>query len=390
MQVDYSKYADKVKFWKASIENVKDFVGTSPPSVFVGRFGFPKVFVGILSPPHHDGNASLLDAPEMWYEQKAGISDILNYRGQMVYSRFSSNVKNARGRLMDVTQEVAMAKRSADVEIELAKNPIFKFDFNRWTQPIGNPAPVADASLVENPSTQNKVEYLVSDTDTKAQEAVVELFKHDIPVSQIQKIFSVGLLGLKTQRKLVPTRWSITAVDDIISKSLISKILDYQQTGEIRLFHNEYLGNHYEILVIPGHYQLELVEIWNVDTQPSIGQDYEDYWLRETYASNTHGAFYSSRYAVGSYLEKIKRQASVLIVREILPSYDVPMGIWQLRETVKDAFNKPYEKFDTVNQAVSRICQRLISKGRWIHRSKLLNAIKQPTLRKFTETGSWH
>jgi hypothetical protein len=228
---------------------------------------------------------------------------------------------------------------------------------------------------------------LVSDTDVKAQQAVAELFSHNIPVSQIQKIFSVGLLGLKTQRRLVPTRWSITAVDDIISKMLISKILDYPQVDEVRLFHNEYLGNHYEILVVPGHYQMELVEVWNVDTQPLIGQDYENYWLREMYASNTHGAFYSSRYAVGLYLEKIKRQASVLIVREILPSYDAPIGIWQLRETVKDAFNKPYERFNTVEQAVNRICQRLISKGRWIPKSKLLKALKQPTLRKFVGHG---
>ncbi|TAL48312.1 hypothetical protein EPN87_00860 [archaeon] len=384
MKIDYSKYAGKVEFWKGVVEKAKNFTGTSPPSVFVGRFGFPKVFVGILSPTQHESNAGVLDSPEDWYRNRASIGDILGYRGQMVYSRFVSDV-NAGSKLLDVTQQVAMAKSPADVEIELAKNPVFKFDFDKWSQPIGNPAPIMNASLASNPSTKAKVDYLISDMDAKAQDAVVELSSR-VPMSQLQKIFSVGLLGTKSQRKLVPTRWAITAVDDMVSKALVEKILDYPEVDGIMLFHNEYLGNHYEILVLPGNYQMELVEIWNVDNpQPSIDQDYENYWLRETYASTTGGAFYSSRYAVGMHLEKIKRQASVLIVREVRPSYDVPMGIWQLREAVKDAFNQQHEKFGTVEQAVARICSRLVSKDKWVNESKLLKLLKtQSTLRKFT------
>src|SRR5574338_1404076 len=39
--------------------------GSSPPSVFVGSFGYPKVGVGPMVPPIH-GDTSLLDAPERW------------------------------------------------------------------------------------------------------------------------------------------------------------------------------------------------------------------------------------------------------------------------------------------------------------------------------------
>ena len=43
-----------------------DFLnGSSPPSVFVGSYGYPKVGVGPMVPPIH-GNTTLLDSPESW------------------------------------------------------------------------------------------------------------------------------------------------------------------------------------------------------------------------------------------------------------------------------------------------------------------------------------
>ena len=43
----------------------KDVGGSSPPSVFVGRFGYPTVDIGPLLPQEY-GDTSLLDTPERW------------------------------------------------------------------------------------------------------------------------------------------------------------------------------------------------------------------------------------------------------------------------------------------------------------------------------------
>lgn len=380
MKIDYSKVTDKTKFWKQVIENVKDFTGTSPPSIFIGRHSYPKIFVGILSPPQLQENAEILDSPEKWYEQKASIDQILNYRGQMIYSQFSSDVKRPKGKLVDVLQELAISKKSADVEINLMKNPKFNFTFSDWFAPVGNPAPLVNAKLVTNPVVERKVDYLISDHDIKAQQAVSELYKHNLPVSRIQKIFSAGLLGLPIQRKFVPTRWSITAVDDIIGKILTEKIKTYQEIDEIFLFRNNYLANYFEILLIPGIYQYELIEAWDVDkSKPMLGSDYEPQLGRKEYANVTGGAFYAAKLSIMEYLEKIKRQAAILVVREVRPEYYAPVGVWKIRETVKDAFNKPYEKFDSIEQAIKSICGRLIIKEKWIIESKLLRTLKEQT-----------
>jgi hypothetical protein len=277
------KILERAKFWKSTVEAAKNFTGTSPPSVFVGRAFFPKVYVGILSPPSQQATADLLDSPEKWYQNKATIDQIVGYRGQLIYSRFRSDVHSFKGKLLEVTQEVAMSRRPADVEIELKKNPKFQFSFDPWiTTPIGNPAPILQARLAENPSVERRVDYLVSDVDIKATNAVKDLYLHNLPVSRIQKIFSAGLLGVQIERKLVPTRWSVTAVDDIVGKILMSQVKDYQELGEIRLFSNEYIGNHYEILLLPETYQYELIECWTAFGSAEFYSDYEPYWEGRT------------------------------------------------------------------------------------------------------------
>src|SRR3989344_501164 len=369
----------KLQFWQKTIEATKNFTGSSPPSVFVGDFGYPKVNMGILAPPQQqeDVQAAVLDSPESWYGSRATLEQIFAHRSQLIYSRFKSDIHSQSGRFVDVAKEVAAAKKPTDVEIHLKKQPRFLFAHDIVSTPIGNPAQIISARLTENASVEKKVDYLISDVDIKANTAVLELYKHKLPTTRIQKVFSAGLLGMQVERRFVPTRWSITAVDDIISKRLREKIKENQELGEIKLFFNEYIGNRYYVLLLPGAYQFELIEFWQGKWgMPEISDDYENFWGRKDYANRTHGAFYSGRLAVCEYLDKIKRQAAALIVREITSEYSLPVGIWQLRESVRDAFNKPQESFATLQQAIARIESRMKLRSGWQERSELLKSYK--------------
>jgi hypothetical protein len=101
---------EKLRYWQKTIEATKDFTGTSPPSVFVGSYEYPKVWVGVLSPPVQQPSTSILDSPETWFKNRSTIEQILSLRGELVYSRFKSDVNSGKGKLVDVVQEVAMAK----------------------------------------------------------------------------------------------------------------------------------------------------------------------------------------------------------------------------------------------------------------------------------------
>ena len=364
-----------------------NFSGSSPPELFVGRFNYPYVFTGILSPPYYDEEAFKLGYCESWFKERLPIEDILKNRSSMVYSRFVTNVKNPKGKLLDVLQEVSMATKPCSVEFHLKKKPTIRISLDSSMPPIGNPAPLKKAELEENPSIPKKVDYLVSDNEIKAGTALIELYKDNISVTSMIKLLSAGLLGIKIQRKLTPTRWSVTAVDNLISLNLMKKIKNYPLINDFLVFHDEYIGNHYEILLMPKEFSFEVLEAkmpgscWNKGLNPYIVGDYESHFGRKTYAENVTGAYYANRLACAEYLEKIRRQASVLILREAREEYWAPCGVGILREVSRNAFRKKAIKFNNLKEALDNMNSRLkLPIGRFVEKSKLIRDHKQQKL----------
>ncbi len=363
-----------------------EFSGSSPPEIFVGRYGYPKVFTGILAPAEL-GETSHLSMPEEWHAEKADILKILSYRSKLIYSRFQSNIKEVRkgnNKLLGVMQEVSLASKPVSLEFKLKKRPQLRMQLDMHNPVIGNPAPLVKARLTQNPAVAKKVDYLTADVDIKAGQAIQELYKAKIPVSNVIKILSAGMLGLKIQRKLVPIRWAVTAADSTISKQLIEKIKFYPQTSEFLLFHSSYVGNYYEVLLLPGEFSFEVIEakmpgsVWNPRGMGTfICADHEGYHGRKTYASNCGGGYYAPRLALAEYLDKIERQASCLVMRECRPEYWAPCGVGVLRETVRDALTKKPEHFATLKEALARAQTRLkLRIETFIKKSKLLHEYK--------------
>ena len=74
--------------------------------------------------------------------------------------------------------------------------------------------------LTSNPNTDTRVEKVVYDFDMKSVEGLNRLYKRGFNENVLSKLLSIGVLGLKKDRRLVPTRWSITASDDTVGKRI--------------------------------------------------------------------------------------------------------------------------------------------------------------------------
>jgi DNA repair protein NreA len=363
------------------------FSGSSPPEIFVGREGYPNVNTGILSPQYY-GDTEEMSMPEIWHARSFPIEKILNNRGQLIYSRFKSRIIDARksSKFLDAMREISLSDKSVSTEVHL-KNPAkVSINFDQSVPIIGNPAPLKKIRIEENPHIDRKVDYISSDTDNKAANSIKALYKLT-EVSNIIKILSAGMLGLKDKRKLVPTRWAVTATDDTISKSLLEKIRYYPEISEVLLFNAEYVGNHYEFLLLPDKFSFEVIEakmsgsVWNpFSTSTVVMQDNEGFNGRKNYASNVTGAYYSNRLALCEYLEKTKRQASCLVMRECRPEYYAPLGTGILRETSREAFAKLPERFNTIEEALTQAQSRMkLPTPMFKQRSQLLKEYKRQT-----------
>lgn len=366
--------------------NTKEVFGTSPPSVFVGRFGYPKVSIGPLVPSvliDEAQQAQQLDNPEFWIDKKCGIEEIIRMRTSLYRSKTEYLVNDARvpNGVLATTQELALSKKPIDTEVKLSRVPritkVASLDF--VSCPMGPGIEVVKAKLTENPIVPQKVDALVSDTDVKASVAIQELYKAGIPYTHVQRLLSIGLLGRAKNRKLVPTRWAITATDDQMGKMLMEKVRLYQEIGEYRVYSANFLGNYFHILLIPMIWAYEMLETWLKGAlwtfEPKTVSDWEPFEGRSSYADNISGAYYSARLSVLEYLEKISRQATAIVVREITDEYWAPLGVWVIRETVKKAMSTKPELFNSLNEAIEYISANSRVKS-WARNSKLIREIR--------------
>ena len=351
--------------------------GSSPPSVFVGSYGYPKVSVGPMVPPMH-GDTTLLDSPELWVGKS--LEEIVNFRLSLIRGIKNISINEPNGRYIENLHEVAMSSRPIDSELQFYKNPKPVAFIDGESAPFGPVGEVASAKF-SSTSSDKSIQRAYYDHDLKAQDAVVSLYNRGIEISKIQKCFSVGMFGKK--RKLVPTKWSITATDSIIAESLVSEILEFDLIDSCRVFSHDHLGNMFSVVLFPHRWLFENQEAWHTGNSIGFGSDIEDAKGID-HPPVTAGAFFAAKLGVAEYLLEKKCQASALVLREIRPEYAVPVGVWQIREAIRSAMkNEPYiaENFDDgITFAAKRMS---VSKSEWLSKGNMLSMLKQKSISDF-------
>jgi hypothetical protein len=369
----------KVNYFLKSVPLMasEDVSGFSPPSVFIGRIGYPHVYAGPLVPPV-DEDTSLFDMPEQWFGRT--MDEIVGFRSLLVRGKYRVHVQkfDEAGKIIEQTRELALAEKSVDMELNLTKKPRGSIFMDDEVQPFGPSAPIRDLHL-GNAKFEHRVEKAYRDTDLRAVHAVRELYSKGVMVTKIQRAFSVGAFGLEKNRRFVPTRWSITAVDDIIGKDLVREVKTFPEINEYRVYESVYLDNVFEILMIPAQWSYESMEawypgtVWNPNgTSTAIYSDWEGNNGRTTYAQ-IGGCYYSARLATCELLVKERRQATVIVLREARPGYIMPVGVWQVRENVRNAMRQKPFLFKTLEESLRFISSRFeIPLRRWVLQSELL------------------
>ncbi|MBC7128689.1 MAG: hypothetical protein H5T45_03040 [Thermoplasmatales archaeon] len=358
--------------------------GSSPPSIFVGRAGYPKVFAGPMVPPF-EGDTSPMDAPELWHNKS--IEEIVDFRMKLIRGKYLMNVFDVNEKIAGYLQEIAMAHKPVDMEVEFEKKPHGKIELYDDLPPHGPSAPIKKI-WIENPKVNPKIEKVYND-EMKAKEAVLWLYNEGVFVSAIQRALSAGLLGLN--RRLVPTRWGITAVDDMIGKEILEEVKSKAWINEYRVYFTKSLDNLWVVFMYPSCWQYELIEAWYPNTawNPAgkrivMYGDHEYFYGRSSYAS-IGGCYYAARLASAELLRKEGKQAGVIVMREIHPGYIMPVGVWNVRENVRSALRKEARKFSEIKEAILFISSLLhIPMKKWIESSELLkNLLMQRRLDEY-------
>ena len=359
----------------------RELDGSSPPGLFVGRFGYPKVSIGPLVTPVH-GDTLLLDTPEEWVGRS--VAEVVGFRTMLVRGTQRVKVTDAEAgiRLVDDVQTLALARESVEVEATFKRAPRGHLSLSEDQPPYGPTAPIEKVRL-DVRRIDHRLDRLASDTDANAGIAVNELYRSGVRVSRIQRAFSAGTLGRHGRRRLVPTRWSITAVDDILGKQNLEKVRHLPELSEWRVYRMTALDNRWLIAFLPGAFRYETIEAWYPQTLWNPGTtnviimgDHEGFQGRTTYAS-IGGCYYAARLAVSETMLRTGRQGGALILREVHPGEILPLGVWNVREHVRAALAQPPQvlgSLDDLHRVISETFA--IPLSRWQLQSSMLHAAR--------------
>ncbi len=354
-----------------------ELAGSSPPGLFVGRFGYPKVALGPLLSPEH-GSTELLDTPEEWVGRS--VQEVVSFRTGLVRGTTRIRVTDAERPIpmLEELQLLGIAGESVESEATFRRPPRGHLALSDSTPPFGPSAPIERVHL-DVRRVDPHLDRLSSDTDANARIAVGELYTRGVRVSRIQRAFSIGILGRHGRRRLVPTRWSITAVDDLLSKQNLEEVRSLPELSEILLYRYTALDNRWIIALLPGAYRYESIEAWYPNTlwNPSPSEfvvigDHEGHSGRTTYAS-IGGCYYAARLATSEGLLTLGRQAGVVVLREVHPGEILPLGVWNVREHVRATLRQPARSLGGMEELLSEIARFFaIPVDRWVPASALL------------------
>ena len=348
---------DKVK--KVYNFRGNSIAGSSPPSLFVGRYGYPKINIYPSTPPF-SGDTGYLEDESKWLS--LDLNDFISSRLSLLRGGIKISVDDAANpdyRLQEI-QVSSLSSTPVDVEMTVEKSFRDNVVLDENITPMGPSSPLKSIKY-GNYHIDNRIEKIYYDRDLKASDGLIDLYRKGMGINGISKALSAGSLGTGKKRRIVPTRWSITATDKSISDSLVEEIKDYREIDSFEVYVRKTEGNLFVAILAPGQWMFEWGESWfpgsawnSFGDSVEIELDYEGYHGRKTYPE-IGGCYYSSRLAVAEKFRQMKKTGSAMLWREIYPGFNLPVGVWYVRENVRELFKVIPEKFDTINDAIKYV-----------------------------------
>lgn len=356
-----------------SVDVGRELDGSTPPSVFIGSWNYPKVYAGPMIAPIQ-GDTGIFDSPETWIPHQKTQEDIIGYRLSLVRGKQQVGITDLDNTFVEKLQEISLASDSIESEAEFGSRPK-GLSFNESDTPHG-PSALIEKFDIGNVKWDNSLEKVYYDSDLKAADAVTYLHGQDVPFSNMQKAFSAGTMGVEKRRHLVPTRWAITACDSTIADYLLDEVRYFNPIDFYRVYEFNSLNNHYAVILTPTFWQFEWMEAFLhiLGREELIFSDYEYNEGKKGY-SCVGGCYYTCKMAVLESLARERVQAGAIVLREAYNGY-VPLGVFNVRENIRNAMNQPFKEFEDLKTAITYVSNSLrLPVDRFIEESTLLQEL---------------
>ena len=335
LNLSQKEFYKELNKYKSKLKPTKEIEGF-PASAIIGSKTYSNVKVHSIS-----------------NEDKAGEYKNIGEIAKKTYSEiFKTKARNIFGSTKEFHIKTQNKKIKEDLtDIYKAKNPVefsskfenyLHFDkivLNKTAGIIGSKNELKSIDTTGNLQTSKSIENF-STKDIKAREAIISLYKKGISEHQIINLLSLGTFGINFNKKIVPTKWAISAFDQTIERHLHKEIINFKEISHFEIYEYTNKGNEFIIILHPHYFLGEVIESFLNKGRYIIEYDYipqDNSFKLQT--PQTAGGFWATKLGIHEHLIKRKKQAAYTSIR-IIEGYDIPLGVVLVRECIREALLK--------------------------------------------------
>ena len=377
-----NEFFKQVKAYQKTLKPTKEIEGFGSAPI-IGEKNYP--FLQIHNSSNEDKENNFMNTNKI---VKQGYKDIFQLKAKNILgSTQNTHIKQTTDRVNNEIIDIYKSKRA--IEFNSTFETEIKFDkvlTNKMAGVMGSKNELESLNATENTTTSKQIEKY-STNDAKAKEACIKLYEQGKNEQQIIHLLALGVFGVNINKKLVPTRWAITAYDKMIESHLHKQILKYNPINQYEVYYCQNKSDTHVNILLPDHYMGTHTEDWSNSQSPGMGGHNTDIFNNQnkipTPEPLNSGGYYATKIALNEHLQERKKQAAAIMIRVII-DYDVPLGVVFVRECVRESFNNQIFKTSSFQELTEFIKTKFPTHYKHFINSNVLKEQKKQTkLNKF-------
>lgn len=369
------RFYKELKLAQSKLKNTKEIEGYASGSI-VGEKNYP--FLKIHSVSNENKKSSFFKLNNL---VKKNYNDIIKIKAKSILgSTQETYIKKTKERVNNELQNIYKSKKAIEFTSEFEKE--IKFDkiiINKLSGILGSKNELKSIILNQNPPTSKQIEKFTQ-KDIKSKQAIISLYEKGINEQQIINLLALGSFGIDINKKLVPTKWAITAYDQTIEKHLFNKIKKNKIIQNYEIYLHQDKGNFFIIILTSDILNGEIIEKFEGGS-PSDYFDHENKLDKKEPA--TSGGYFSTKLGIFEHLCQKNKQAGIISIR-IIEDYDIHLGVIFVRECARQAMKNRIFKCSNKNELNNFLAIKFPKHHNLFNQSKYLQEQrKQKRIRDF-------
>jgi hypothetical protein len=349
----------------------------SPPGICVKSGKYPMLDAGFLAAYEPLEHLSIYDYPDSW--QGLDRETIFSMRRYLYRFLLPVDARSMQPEgVIRALQEIALSVRPIALRVEGESLLPRRLRLRSGQLPSSNDVMIKSIEFLSDPEI-SKVAERITDQDIPAAEGIWRLLDYDYSLDQVVRLMSIGLLGRKKTRRIIPTRSAYKATINAFIDRAVMELIESPNISSYEIYLGNLFGDRFVVLLNPGEARVDYLTIDASGTRTARGFAFEG--LRE-WPTDPKTSVYSdhARFSLYRNLVRRKQRCHATIFHLSKDPRNQLLGPWIARAGVNEALASNPVNLDNKDN-VFEVLETLLepSFSVWANRTPLLNRLETTT-----------